>query len=161
MKKVPFTLTFLLMLGLLTGCSLDHRFNSLEEASYRAKGFENNMNTAPIDPADHIEKRVEAIPGVKEAHVLFYGVDNLILGIDTEEPPSLQAIKGWIKQELQGEAVDFLIYVVTNRESDLLARVKAMRSNILEGQKVRESEMVRLVNGVWKTVVPFNLLSKS
>ncbi|MEW9672293.1 YhcN/YlaJ family sporulation lipoprotein [Ammoniphilus sp. 3BR4] len=162
MKKAPIAFTLFLILGLMTGCSLNHRYSSLEEAQFRAAGFEPAQNIAPeADPAAHIENRVEAIPGVQEANVLFYGVDNLIIGVDAEGTPSVRAIEGWIRQELQGEANDFLVYVVTEREPDLLSRIKTMRGNILQGKRVNENEMLSLVNGVWKTIVPFNHLSKT
>lgn len=162
MKKTSALFTLFLILGLVTGCSLNHRYSALEEASFRAKGFETTQNMAPeSDPAAHFENRIEAIPGVQEAHVLFYGVDNLIIGVDTVEPPSLRAVEGWMRQELQGEAKDFLIYIVTEREPELLTRIKTMRANVLQGQRVREREMLSLVNSVWKTIVPFNHLSKT
>lgn len=165
MRKFTFALPLILILGLISGCSLNHRYNALEEASYRAAGIETHQNTAPAqDPAEHLENRVKAIPGIANAHVLFYGVDNLIVGIDLAQGAHNNAYRiseDRVRQELQGESKDFLVYIVTEKDTDVLTRVRNLRNDIRRGQSITEGQLLSVVNGVWKSIVPLNLLSKS
>ncbi|RKD22736.1 hypothetical protein BEP19_10820 [Ammoniphilus oxalaticus] len=154
-----FKITFLaLSIFLVTACTLAPQRNTLEEMSYRAAGYDGNQPRVLSDePIKHFEQRVEGISGIRNASVILYGTDTMIIGIDTTGSTHPNIIENKVRQELQGETNNYLIYVVKDKEyPDLHAQVKQISDRLEYEQPVSEQELYDVVNETWKTVVPFN-----
>lgn len=167
MRKITYAITLIFILCFITACSLNHKENALEEMSYRAAGYDRSnslfqTNSPPSpNPIRDLEQRVEHVPGVSNVSVLFYPTDNLIVGFSSDNTPSYAVTEARVRQELQGEAKHYLVYLVNEQNPDLLARVWETRFQQRQGKTVSDSEMLSIMNGVWKAIVPFNFLSKT
>lgn len=167
MRKFTYALTLIFTLTFVTACSLNHKENALEEMSYRAAGQDQNngifqtYSTPTADVIRDVEQRVDQVPGVSNVHVLFYPADNLIVGFTADNTTSYEVTEARVRQELQGEAKHNIVYLVHQENPDLLARIMQTRSKQRQGKPVSDMEMLSVVNGVWKAIVPFNFLSKT
>lgn len=167
MRKLTYALTLMFTLSFITACSLNHKENNLEEMSYRAAGYDRNNaffqtnSTDPTNPIHDLERRVDQVPGVSNVSVLFYPTDNLIVAFSADNTPSIEVTEARVRQELQGEAKHYIVYLVTQEHPDLLARVRETRSQQRQGNSIRDEDMLSVMQGIWKDIVPFNFLSKS
>lgn len=161
MRKITCALTLIFALSFTTACSLNHKESALEEASYRAAGIDRNFQTNSNNPIRDLEKRVDQVPGVSNVSVLFYPADNLVVGYSSDKTAPAGVTEARVRQELQGESKHYIVYLVNQEHQDLLTRVRETRSQQRQGKHVSDADMLSVMQGVWKDIVPFNFLSKT
>ncbi|GAB7388189.1 hypothetical protein BSNK01_20260 [Bacillaceae bacterium] len=168
MKKILFLATLALISAAVAACAPTDRQNVLDENREQVKARLNadhiRQNDASLRlrqyEARRLEARINAIPGIEDAVVLYY-LDNIIIGVKTKQP--MTSIERKIMQRMHPDEARRRNVFITGDERTY-KRIKKVNQKVQNDPQVLQRgapsenvnwELLRLMNDIGRMVIPY------